>query len=324
MINTSLFILSVSLFTAMEAEEFIQKVEDYSKKINSFECTVIGNPVFEPLFDSMEKAIEYETQRVKELYGFSEEKITEEKIAKMITNNAQSYTRRHKPKPIYYTCKCLDINNFLIVIYDSGKEQCVQIIYVDNQFKVDYDPRSAYMTLMPRKGIQRYNIQPFFHEYFFNLDQDNATLETKENKRILSFKPERNYLCKYIFENDRLIPSTIIREVMDLGHIKLRVLQKNTTFLTFKDDLIIPQQCTLKHYEIHPTTNKLIMKDSTTFTLDTFIKNNNLKKDDLDLEIPLYTSITVTHKNKSLTVTTGQFGDTPTLLSILNSKSILE
>ncbi len=318
MINTSLFILSVSLFTAMEAEEFIQKVEDYSKKINSFKCTIVRNTTRVPIFDTMEEAIKYETNRVKTIHGFSDKKLAEEKIYNRIRNNARIYFEGEKGYPVYYYCKCLNMDSFIVSIIDSKKNQCMQIIYTDNQFHVDYRPGKGSIKITNKKEHSRDVILPLYYERLYNIDSKDASLKKNDKGNLILKILNQNagIIYKYIFDNEfSFIPSKIIKKTDYTESIF-----HNLEFMTITKNLIFPSVCLRTNTTYDSQTGNITKKYKSKGVIEDFEIIDDMNKNDLDIKIPLNTKVSDRTENNLFYVSSTEFGDMPTLHAILKNK----
>ncbi len=324
MINTSLFILSVSLFTAMEAEEFIQKVENHSKKYKSFACTIVKNTTRVPIFDTIEEALKYETKRVKERYGFTEAKLAEDDIDSMIKNNARIYAEGEKGYPVYHVSKCLNMDIFTYSIFDTQLNQCVQVIYADNQYKLDYDPRIGRLAISRNNKHLRHYIKLFYHESMYNFDYDESRIEKTNSGEvkleIIMHNDGKRYSRQFIFDNkNSFIPHIIIKK----GQTS-KVVYQNKEFRDVGGELQIPFLRFKDTYRSHPVTNKIEKKFTMKIEVEEFKWVEEMDKNDLDVEIPIYTDVHDITNNNWFKVTSEAFGETPTMFSILKNKDQME
>ena len=293
-------------------EPSIAAMREHSQKIMPFSCTIELHGMTHPMFSDAEEATQYEMQRLaarQQEIGRSMDQATYEKI---LQNNVKYYLEGNMSDYVtlrYY--KCLDMDTFILTVYDTVVQKTMQIQLFDASFSADYFPNEHTLTIMP--SSKKRDIIPLLtHEKVYQLDESTINVESRENQCVLEAARVPDDLYTFVFTPSRpFIPEKIFEYTPTW-----RTEYEYMDFHTY-NNFTVPHTILFQQYNLHPVTSADWLKYEITFKVTDFKMEDNMSEKDLDIVIPAGTRIFNGFTNTSYTGPEGMDGQTVTVRSIV-------
>ncbi|MEW6234852.1 MAG: hypothetical protein AB1656_05655 [Candidatus Omnitrophota bacterium] len=307
--------------SSAETDEFIKNMKAYSEQFKSFESVVKITGVIEPLFKNRDEAIAYEKNNIQSIVKSSNRKITFEQLKDRLEKNVNYYVSPQKLGPTIYTCKCLDINTYLLTIFSTQENACMQIKYAEEGLVADYElapskTEVSSLTFRQNRNETRYHgIEQFYYEMIYGMDLSNVKLNTNnEGMKILQINLGKNTNIELLFDKEHPCFPTRISH----NSPSSRTVYENKQFYQIEDTLFIPKICALTNYKSQPVKGEWEKEGNHQFELTSFHFIGELKKNDLNYDVPISTKVHSELNNTSFLVTAEKFGNSPKFQDILN------
>ncbi|MFB3785184.1 MAG: hypothetical protein ACE15F_02320 [bacterium] len=298
-------------FPVHAEEPSIAAMREHSQKIMPFSCTIEVHPLIHPMFSDAEEATQYEMQRLaarQQEIGRSMDLATYEKV---LQNNVKYYLEGNMSDYVtlrYY--KCLDMDTFMLTVYDTVLQKTMQIQLFDDSFSADYFPNEHTLTIMPNS--RKRDIIPFLtHEVVYQLDESTVSVESRENQYILEAARVPDDFYTFVFTPSRPFIPEKISEYTPTWRTEYEYLD----FQTY-NGFTVPHTILAKQYNQHPVTNTDWLKYESIYQVTNFKVEDSLSEKDLDIVIPTGTQIFNGFTNTSYTGPEGMEGQSTTVRAI--------
>lgn len=311
-------LLTVSVLAAavpVHAEEpSIAAMREHSQKIMPFSCTIELHGITHPMFSDAEEATQYEMQRLavrQQEIGRSMDPATYEKV---LQNNVKYYLEGNMSDYVtLYYYKCLDMDTFMLTVYDTVLQKTMQIKLFDASFTADYDPNQQSLMIMPLGERRRETIPFLGYEIIYQLDENTVSVSSQGDQYILKAARNPYDSSTFVFSPGRsFIPEKITRNTL-AWHTENEYLD----FVTY-DGFTIPHTILFQQYNQHPVTNEFWLKYEITYKVTEFKVEDYMSEKDLDIVIPAGTRIFNGFTNTSYTSSTGTEDSSTTVRAIVD------
>lgn len=311
-------LLTVSVLAAavpVHAEEpSIAAMREHSQKIMPFSCTIEVHPLIHPMFSDAGEATQYEMQRLaarQQEIGRSMDQATYEKV---LQNNVKYYLEGNMSDYVtLYYYKCLDMDTFMLTVYDTVLLKTMQIQLFDASFTADYDPNQRSLMIMPLGERRRETIPFLAHEIVYQLDENTVSVSSQDNHYILEASRNPYDSSTFVFSPGRpFIPEKITRNTL-----AWYTRHEYEDFVTY-NGFTIPHTILFQQYNQHPVTNEFWLKYEITYKVTEFKVEDYMSEKDLDIVIPAGTRIFNGFTNTSYTSSTGTEASSTTVRAIVD------
>ncbi|HQH72458.1 MAG TPA: hypothetical protein PK360_10300 [bacterium] len=294
-------------------EPSIAAMREHSQKIMPFSCTIEGHLLTHPMFSDAGEATQYEMQRLaarQQEIGRSMDQATYEKV---LQNNVKYYLEGNMSDYVtLYYYKCLDMDTFMLTVYDTVVQKTMQIKLFDASFTADYDPNQQSLMIMPLGERRRETIPFLAHEIVYQLDENTVSVSSQDNHYILEASRNPYDSSTFVFSPGRsFIPEKITRNTL-----AWYTEHEYADFVTY-NGFTIPHTILIQQYNQHPVTNEFWLKYEITFKVTDFKMEDNMSEKDLDIVIPAGTRIYDGFTNTGFDSPADTDGQTVTVRSIV-------
>ncbi len=308
----SILLFSLLFFICAPADKeklFIENLKQYSKKLSPVVFKLESYLEHMPLFDSKEKAIEYESKNL------NRSKMDEDTYEKLLKNHVKYYTSTSVSRMIY-TFKCLDLDTFIGFFYDKNLKQTVEIMIYHNGITSNYNLRSNNVIIYSNPTQARWTTRLFYYEKIYN-QISRSSVELNDENDLLKLKviPHQNEQYTLFFSKNRLYFPTEFEQKF----INYRSVYEYPPFDTEKN--LIPKIFYYKQYKVHPVTKKEWLRIKTKYTVKGFKIVPDLSEKDIDIELPPNVRVS-DHIHKSSIKVSSDPDDPSTLFGIM--KKVLD
>lgn len=308
----SILLLLVNVSQAETGTDFLEKVKDLGKNYYPIEFDLDMDSKTFPLFDSYEKAYEYERDHLMQRQAVSQNKLSQETFNRILDNNVKTLTEGFI-SGTYFKYKFLDIDTLMIVSFPKGYSTN-EIIFRDGDFEAMYDIEKNVLNILPKAFRKRDDNIMFAFEYVFdNYKSFDVDFVIDENtyKIVCQNKDERKLDLTYSgttrFFPDRYCDS-------NQGYIMDTVYEPQKSI----SQLFIPERFTVKSYKSKVETGEIYLNTVYNYRVVNFKKNSSLSIGDFAFDIPPGTTVHdyqtnkhyVTNKKVSIFDIQSQKGDT--------------
>lgn len=263
-----------------EAALFAERLKEYSKKMMPIQFDVELIDVVKPTFNHREEAVKYENEKIEADLRMMKNKPPEEVIQRRLENNV-NFLVKGSTSTMRYKCKSYDFVNYQIYVFDGKTNNCEQVSLNSDEFGCQYMPKYSQLEILPPSLYTRERLFMFEHERSYNFMENGMRLEKKDGKINLYINENGEQEFKMIFKSERDKYPIKLEQKTYAEHTEIEYCE-----LIEIDGLIYPQKIKIDRYQLHDVTQKLYLKYVNYFKFYNIKIVPDMKKSDLDIEVP--------------------------------------
>ncbi|MGC9328244.1 MAG: hypothetical protein ACP5I1_11465, partial [Candidatus Hinthialibacter sp.] len=179
-------------------------------------------------------------------------------------------------------------------VFDGKTNHCDQVILSADDYESQYMPKYNQLAILPKSSYTRERLFMFEHERSYNFMENGMRIEKKDGKINLYINENGDQEFKMIFKSARDKYPIKLEQKTYAEHTEIEYCE-----LIEIDGLIFPRKIKVNRHQRHEITGEWYLKYVNYFKFYNIKIIPDMKKSDLDIEVPPGTLIGKTKAFKS-------------------------